>query len=268
MSICVGCGLKVDSGTGLLEVERRPNGGIDCTNTGAATDGLFLDIWEADTATIDMVGNGTQADPIRANVITAGLTPLLISGDACNGITNHGGQLYSPCPRSLAASNNMSGIGGGVIPFGITGPNNTYGRLSNCAVAVPAGTCAAGGGTSQIVFTNPTCSTIEGFWEWICYGGVITGASSDFDATGILTTSINNGAYGENPQTNMKYYGDADKTVFELGGYHAKNYNILGPGASFQVSAQFVIFVATGSATWAVEPNFEVYAHFTQTGAC
>lgn len=276
MAICVGCGLTVN-GFGVLEVDLAdPGSGLACDNTA----GLSINAFVQNGNCVTLTGNGTSAsrltpgltiDPNGALVCGGPGLAIERSPDDCNGVFLNANGLFTHCPDSLVGSANM-GFEGGAPPFGIVGPLNFYNLQMNCGTQV-AFPCDATANGIQIRFTNPTCCTVEGFWEFIVYGGVINGASNDFDATAFLTTSINGSAYGETPQTNVKYYGAdrpgfADIDTFELGGFHAKNYHILGPGASFTVKAQMTVFVAVGSATWAVGPNFEVYAHFTQTGCC
>ena len=261
MAICVGCGLDVNEdgvlivdlastsclsctdGNGLAVVT-APGGGLTCTGSGLAISGAgAVGIVADDSATIDFSGDGSSGSHLSAAVKR--------STEACNGIRLDASGVFAYCPRSVVVSANV-GFTGGAIPFGMTGVNNTYnlGTISGTTV------------------TNNTDRALSGFWGFYAYGGVITGASADFDATAFLTQSLDGGPLASTPLSNTKYYGDADKTVFELGGFASKDFDVILPGVTRTFNAQFTIFVATGTATWAVGPNFELYAHFTPTECC
>lgn len=90
MSVCVGCGLDVNGGSGLLEVQLDPAGGITCSGSGLAV---------------------------------TGASSAAISPDACNGITLHAGKLYAPCDASIVGFHDDS-LGG--INDAIAGANNNY----------------------------------------------------------------------------------------------------------------------------------------------
>lgn len=257
MAVCTGCGLKVDAG--LLIVDRNPDttaSGLECT----AGQGLSLNVNHIDSGSATLTGLGTAASPLVAGV-------RIHPGD-CNGITvalaNDG--IHSPCPDSLILDSVMTSIGA-AIPHAVVGINNTYNRISDCTSS-PGRVCVPGGGGTQLEFTNPTCCAIEGFATFQCYGGVLTGASADFDATAFSTVSVNNGPYLATIPNNVKYYGDADKTVFEMGGFQTMTYLFLPPGGVAQISAQFTVFVAAGSATWTVGSTFGLFLHMNQTGCC
>lgn len=70
MAVCVGCGLIVDGGTGLLQVHRDPAGHIACS--------------DANGLSVDMAS--------------------LISPDSCNGIAVRSNKLYAPCPKSIVGT--------------------------------------------------------------------------------------------------------------------------------------------------------------------
>lgn len=259
MAVCVGCGLEVN-GSGVLVVDLAdPGSGLACSDA----NGLSLNAQHINGSCVTMAGIGTSGSPLQANLDLGDAPNGLLCGgdglrvdrseDSCNGLEIRGNGLYAPSPDSIVTSASP-GFVGGTIPFSV-----------NALCGTPP--CSFNLGTaSATAFCNTTCCTVEGFWQWIAYGGVLNNATADFEATGFLTVSIDGGGFGGTPQTNKKYYGDADKTVFELGGFQQKDYIAVAPGVCHTINAQFTVLVSSGSATWAVGPQFESYVHLTQTG--
>lgn len=260
MATCIGCGLtsNVD---GLLEVQLRPGGGIECDEDGADA-GLFLTPTGPSTITTTpgdctiISGNGAPGTPLRVDAE--------ISGDACNGITCRANGLFAHCPDSIVVST-APAFGGGTVPFGVNALCAPPGCSFNLGTASSTNFCNTVDGQAG---SEPTCCTVSGFWSWIAYGGVLINATADFEASGFLTVEIDGGGFAGTPQTNKKYYGDADKTVFELGGFQQKDFISVAPGVCHQINARFTVLVAAGSATWQQGPQFESYVHLTQTGCC
>lgn len=107
ITICVGCGLDVTD-DGILEVQRRPGGGIECDSTG-----LFA-------------------------------TPVVKSPDECNGFEIRGNGYYSPCPKTVGAVIQNDSVNNDLLPFNsmvnggeysfTSGPSSVIGNTLCCAV--------------------------------------------------------------------------------------------------------------------------------------
>lgn len=129
IAVCVGCGLFVN-GSGVLEVQRRPGGGIECDNSGDADDGLFLNL----TTNACLSGDGTTASP---------LAPV-ISPDACNGLECRGNGLYIRNPRSIIGITDHASPENTVLPL-VTGTGGTF--IFNSLV---------------VTINNPSCHEVVG----------------------------------------------------------------------------------------------------------
>ena len=97
-SICVGCGLDVNGGSGLLEVQLDPAGGITCGPSGLAATAVSF----------------------------PGISP-----NDCNAITNPGNGLYVACQDGVAASSavQVSPQGSGLPQT--TADSGSYGYLND-----------------------------------------------------------------------------------------------------------------------------------------
>ena len=98
-SICVGCGLDVNGGSGLLEVQLDPAGGITCGASGLAITG-------------------------------APIASIPVSPDDCNALVKHGNGLYVPCSDGVAGSTAVQASPqGSGLPQALTNGGN-YGYLN------------------------------------------------------------------------------------------------------------------------------------------
>lgn len=266
MATCIGCGLNSDA-AGLLEVQLRPGGGIECDPDGADA-GLFLT--PTGPATISTTpgsctgisGNGSPGSPLRVDAD--------ISEDACNGITCRANGLYAHCPDSLVCSINVPGTGGGAVPVALSA--GTFDLLSNCTAPPSCATCVAACGTNAIQVcqngANAICCQTSGFWEIIAYGGVIS-TNPGFEATVLLRECLD-GSFGNSvPLTNKKFFNSTGGAqIWELGGFHAKNFIVSNLNDCHTFAAAIRIIVVAGTGSWIVAPEFEFYWHYTQTGCC
>lgn len=271
MAVCVGCGLAVDA-NGVLQVDLDgdPGSGIHCDNN----NGLSLQIQHTDSTCIDLVGNGTSASPLQANIDLADVNSALacdgsglrvvLSGDACNGMRFSNGGLYAPCTDSYSCIMN-SGAEGGFVPFGInTGGAGNFNIHAGCV----DNACANCVGSRWQVCNPSPCCTMEGFITFIMYAGAINGISVGFDAEVHMEIQVNGGGFGITiPPTFQRLQNlSGNRSHIDMANHIEKNYIILGPGEcgpDFQIRATINVFA--GTATWAVGPSFEYYIHTTQT---
>lgn len=155
MAICVGCGLDINSITGLLEVQKRPGGGIHCDNTGdPADDGLYVDINELGLATdaellvvSDAANAAATAAAAAQATANAALPYAFIDGDlVLNGVANGAGDIavahgLGAVPRTAQLTPFIPG--GGSIPWTVAvealDAGNINVRVFNCCGATAPG---------------------------------------------------------------------------------------------------------------------------------
>lgn len=282
MAKCIGCGLT--SGVdGLLKVQVRPGGGLDCDNSGDANDGLYVvpgavtaapgttTVVTGDTATIDGFGTGLAGDPIKGNVRK--------SSSACNGLRLDPDGVYAACPSSYTCLQNTGFFGGAIIGVGNglnTGcgaPPCNFDLLSQCNIN-GCSTCP-GGLDAAIHFCLPAniCCQTQGFWDVQAYGGAVAG-NPGFNAVAELMVIQNGvGPVISTPPTFFRMQNlTASVQTYDINNMWERNFIVMDPGNSsrcFDVQALIRIAVFAGSGTWTVGPNFEFhFGPITQTGCC
>lgn len=135
MAVCVGCGLDINGGSGLLEVQLDPAGGITCGPAGLAA----------------------SAVPVAS---------IPVSPDACNGITKRGNGLYSPCPKSIVGSIIQTSPQGSGLPQTMIAPgtfnylnDNTTNSIHICNT-----TCCEVQGFVEVTVGDTYLDEAEGFF--------------------------------------------------------------------------------------------------------
>lgn len=277
-SVCIGCGLEVDPITGLLEVQLRPGGGLDCDNTGDANDGLFV-VFPAPPESsvlvtnlpdncVDLSGNGTAISPLHA--------ALDISEGNCNSLECRGDGLYAPCPNSLVCPR-IVGFTGGSFPINLDNPASTYNIFSNCTGGAGCSSCVGNACGNEIQVCLPAadfCCQMRGYWGFRAYGGNVRMAPG-FEATMIVTQCLDGTGYvNTTPLHNIKLYNDVSNTnsvIWEVSGINTQEYIEYNPGDCHTFGLQLTIDVETATAPatssqWVASPEFEFYLHLTPTG--
>lgn len=236
ISICVGCGLDV-SDTGVLEVQKRPNGGLGCTNTGAGTDGLFLTAFTGDTATGHMHGTGTLADPL--------LTDVRKSTQPCNGIRLDGDGVYASCPKSIIGHYLQTSPQGIDVahPMAI----DTLGLARRDFLNDNA--------FNSIHVCNTTCCTVEGFISvrtgdlWV---NAVTGLRIDVN----LLININNtGFVAVSPSTELLIDNPGPNQFHSLNGIAYSQWLIEDPGVCFDFQWLYRVHIQNGTGTLYTNSN-------------
>lgn len=248
MAICVGCGLKINETSGLLEVQLRPGGGIACDNTGADAAGLY-------------VSNPNTAGSNCIDV-SSGVVSINLSEDAGNGIACRANGLYAYCPDSIVGTVN-SGATGNTWPFAIsTAGAGTFNAQSLC------GTAACN--VDKVHICNTTPCQVAGFMNIQCYPGEITNASVGFEAVGFIGVSVDGAPFVlSTPATYTRFFNDgAGVRMFQLGHFEETNFLVVDPGQCVDYQAQMTFVVSLGTATWNTAPNFEFHWQLTQVGCC
>lgn len=265
MSICVACGLFVDPITGFLSVERRPGGGIGCTNTGAADDGIFIEAGSTSvitdpSATITFAGNGTSGSHLSALVRK--------STQPCNGIRLDGDGIWAPKACTMTGST-LRGYVGASFPVGL----NTGG----------AGLFSIQNDGGAVVFNNTSDCALHGIWDVQVYGGGVE-ANPGFDGYSYLAISQDGGPFNiATPETFFRMDNRASLNTHPNGGvvdYNInnlweRNYIHLNPGENHSFAAQVNVKVTAGTGQWfdsgpvgLAFPRFEFHWQLTTEGAC
>lgn len=274
MAVCIGCGLEIDPITGLLEVQLRPGGGLDCDNTGDANDGLFVvfppptGIIADDTTCSGLNGGVTISGDGTAGSHLSAVVP--ISTDNCNGIRCTASGLYAPCPDTVTSAT-LRGYTGAIFPVALNiggGPAATFGVVNDGAV---------------ITATNNLCCNIEGFWDVQAFGGRVE-ANPGFNGYAYLLVSIDGGGFNEAvPVTRISMDNRASAPGDPNGGvveYYLSNFedkNLIDaasfiPTQAHTFAAAIEIHVLAGTGTWfdgrAIAgdepPRFEFHWQFVQ----
>jgi hypothetical protein len=201
--------------------------------------------------------------------VDGGLLIAEISDDGCNGLTCRADGLYVPCPDSIIGSAGVGAVGW-TESFLIESPN-TYEFISECT-DTDTTDCVVGGGGFQFQLCNILCCTARGTWDVQVYGGLITGASADFNAIASLSVSIDNGAYVlASPITAFRMYGAAGAT-HDISNMEDVNFlelaSVGSAGDCVTFSGKVTVQVLAGSATWSTEPTFEFHWQLHQVGCC
>lgn len=244
MAICIGCGLKVNSSTGLLEVELRPGGGIACDPDGSDA-GLYL--------------SGASTTGSNCIDVASGVVSINPSEDACNGIQCRANGLYAPKPDSLTGINNSGSTQ--AAPVGVNGTE------------APGGNVYTFNATNTLSITNTLCCNVFGLVR-ITAGGLKMGtAGPGLLIEGFLEISTDGGAYiGANPggskvihnnSTTAQLWGDFNNIVDNL--WRAP----LAPSAITTYHARMRYVVTSGSATSGTLIGAQAFEYdyiFTQTG--
>ena len=238
VSICVGCGLKV-SGTGLLEVQLRPGGGLDCDNSGDANDGLFV----------------TAASTTGSNCIdvVGGVVSVNLSEDACNGLQCRANGLYAPCPDSETGINSQGSANQGDIPLNVnTGGAATFDLVTIAAVSI----------------CNPTCCTASGRIS-VMSGGIFIDADPGYLGSTNLQISIDGGGFASSPVAEIWCDNNtASIQRFDLNNLEDDFWSNLGSGACTTVAARIRTVVSAGTGTINGILVFETQWDLNQTGCC
>ena len=256
MAICVGCGLRINPDTGLLEVHLAPGGGLGC-----------------DTTDPDQGLHVTGASTTGSNCIdvSSGVVSINRSEQSCNGINCLGDGLYAPCPDSIIGGDNFGATGG---PWPLAGGLNTGGGIPTTFNGQSLCDSGCGGpGNQSIHICNTTCCTVAGYATVLASVGDINNASVGFEASVFLSCSINGGAYfGASPDTRIRIGNDgaapAGNRNLRVGTLIEKNFLVLGVGECVDYQAQITIAVTAGTAAWETAPNFEFYFDLNQVGCC
>lgn len=259
MAVCVGCGLKVD--TGLLVVDRNPDttdSGLECT----PGSGLSLNVIHTSPSTIGLAGVGTASNPLNAAVLK--------SPDACNGLdVTRGNGLWAACPDAVIGGQEVAGTFGTATPFGInTGGAATFDLDSQCT-ATATTTCFVGlGGHPLFRLCNPICTTTEGAWRVLCGGAVIDSTSADFHAYAFMSITFDGAAYFSSVMTKQTIYSNGASRTFDIG-----NMEIVVPLSQVPLSCDTIggrltIIVLAGTASWDIAPTFGFHWGQYPTGYC
>lgn len=249
MAICVGCGLTID-GSGLLTVEKRPNGGLDCTNTGAADDGMFLAAFVGDTSTVDMSGTGTGASPLSAAV--------KISNTDCNALSVVGTGLYVPCSDGVVGvleQTSPQNVGAGQFMAAIA----SYNYLNDNAF-------------NSIHICNPTCCSVQGFVA-VTVGDTYLIADVNFLGNAHLRVNIDNAGFTTVSPDSQRIFHNVGNAAQRM---DADNIGTtlfvdIAPGAchDFQWDLQFDASSGTANLhTLSAGPKFYTHWMFTHTNCC
>lgn len=244
ISLCVGCGLKI-GGTGLLEVELRPSGGIGCTNTGAADDGLFVTFPPSTVVTsntgddcVQLTGNGAAGTPLS--------TSLIISPDACNGVQCRGNGLYA-----FSRPNDKVGIypelmGGFAGPYPLAVGVATYRFF----------------GPDHAVFNNSTCCTMAGFVKSSTSVDVVANGMSWISAqTGFVINGVDAlGAPLKDAHADTRTSSAGGSQLFQLGGEDSLIASI-PPGGSSTFATLLIVTGRVGTGSILSQPAGELAWH-------
>lgn len=252
ISICVGCGLAVDPITGFLSVERRPGGGIGCTNTGAPDDGLFIESGSTSvitdpTNTIVFSGNGSSGSHLSAAVV--------VSPNDCNALVNPGNGLYVACQDGVVGVDQHDSPQG---PFpavvNAVGPDNLYNFES-----------------TVFHICNPTCCIASGSYR-VRVGGLFVDMHAASYGFGILQIGIDGGGFfNATPNTAKVVHNHivGSPIMFaDCNNLTEENFITFGAGQCYDLRANLQWKQQVGAADLHGMVNFEFNLQAVHTDCC
>lgn len=256
MAICVGCGLDINPVSGLLEVQLRPGGGLDCQNLDLPNDGLFVSfpsssIVTDDSTTIDFTGDGSPGSHLTAVVKK--------SADNCNALINGSdGGLYVACQDSIVGSSLQTSpqdVGAGQL---MTAPGTFSYDNSNS--------------TSSIHICNVTCCTVSGQIE-VTVGDTYLEADVNFLGNAHLQIKVDGGAFTDVVPDSQKIFhnvGNATQRM-DLDNISTAFPFLIAAGVcvDFQWRLQVVATVGTANLhTLSAGPKFQSRWHLSHVDCC